>query len=89
MGLNSLRITWGRDLSSGNVFVKQPLTSEEAKQKGFKQLPGKCRGKFLGYRYIENNDVSLILIYDHHGDIAGIQMAVRNHSNISCFDSFE
>ena len=74
--MNSLRITWGRDPFSGNFFVKQPLTTKEAKKAGFKRIPEKCEGKFLGYRYIQNNDVSLILIYDSDGVIAGIQMGV-------------
>ncbi len=33
-------------------------------------------GKFLGQRFIQNKDVSLILIYDSNGAIAGVQMGV-------------
>ncbi len=33
-------------------------------------------GKFLGQRFIQGKDYSLILIYDSKGAIAGSQMAV-------------
>ena len=82
---NSLRTTWGPDPTNAKYFVKQPLTIEEAKLAGFKQIPGKCRGKFLGYRYILNEDLSLILIYNNNGDIAGIQMAVSSLSFLCNF----
>lgn len=33
-------------------------------------------GKYLGQRFIKNNDIGLILIYDVQGTIAGVQMGV-------------
>jgi hypothetical protein len=89
---NSLRTTWGPNPFSSNYFAKQPLTVEEAKSAGFEQLPGDCNGKFfllsfvlkekffvgkfLGQRFIQGKDYSLILIYDSKGAIAGVQMGV-------------
>ena len=35
-------------------------------------------GKFLGQRFIKDNDVGLVLIYDIKGTIAGVQMAVSD-----------
>jgi hypothetical protein len=73
---NSLRTTWGPNPFSSNYFAKQPLTVEEAKSAGFEQLPGDCNGKFLGQRFIQGKDYSLILIYDSKGAIAGVQMGI-------------
>ncbi len=33
-------------------------------------------GKFFGQRFVQGKDVSLILIYDNKGAIAGVQMGV-------------
>jgi hypothetical protein len=33
-------------------------------------------GVFLGQRFIKDNDIGLVLIYDVQGAIAGVQMAV-------------
>ena len=40
-------------------------------------------GKFLGRRFIQGKDVSLILIYDSKGNIAGAQMAVSSLKSFS------
>ena len=34
------------------------------------------KGKFLGQRFMQGNDTGLILIYDSHGTVAGVQMGV-------------
>jgi hypothetical protein len=73
---HSLRTTWGPNPFSSNYFVNQPLTVEDAQKAGFEQIPGPCQGKFLGQRFIQGQDVSLILIYDSKGAIAGVQMAI-------------
>lgn len=33
-------------------------------------------GMFLGQRFIKDNDIALVLIYDVEGNIAGVQLAV-------------
>lgn len=73
---HSLRTTWGANPFSSSYFVNQPLTVEEAKKAGYEQIPGECQGKFLGQRYMQGQDVSLILIFNIQGAIAGVQMAV-------------
>ncbi|CAF3715712.1 unnamed protein product [Adineta steineri] len=71
-----MRITWGPDPLSPKYFVRQPLTIEEAKKERFEQISTGCQGKFLGQRFMQGKDVSLILIYDSHGNIAGTQMGI-------------
>ncbi|UJR25952.1 hypothetical protein I4U23_007300 [Adineta vaga] len=73
---NSLRTTWGPNPFSSHYYVKQPLTIEDAKKDGFEQISTGCQGKFLGQRFIQGKDVSLVLIYDSKGFIAGTQMAI-------------
>ncbi|CAF0775176.1 unnamed protein product [Adineta ricciae] len=73
---NALRTTWGPNPLSSHYYVKQPLTIEDAKKSGFEQVSTGCQGKFLGQRFIQGKDVSLVLIYDSNGHIAGVQMGI-------------
>jgi len=73
---DSLKVTWGPNPLSREYFVKQPLTTAEAKKEGYEQIPGQCEGKFLGQRFMKNKDIALILLYDTQGTIAGVQMAI-------------
>jgi len=83
----NLRTTFGR-LGSGSAFVKQPRTESEASSAGWRAI-GHCTGKFLGHRYADPSDPSLVMIYDDAGYIAGVQsvllekdidMSVNNHT---------
>jgi len=56
-------------------YNDQPRTSSEAKAAGWKLLSS-CEGKFLGHRYANPADSSIVLIYDKAGYIAGTQSVV-------------
>jgi len=73
---NALKVTWGPDPFSPKYYTSQPLTIDEAKMAGFRQILSGCAGKFLGQRFIRGNDVGLMLLYDSHGLIAGIQTGI-------------
>ena len=42
-------------------------------------------GKYLGQRFIKDNDIGLVLIYDVQGTIAGVQMGVSVDRAVSPF----
>jgi len=73
---DTLRVTWGANPLSKESFVKQPRTVAEAKKEGYTQVSEKCEGQFLGQRFIKGNDVSVILLFDVQGTIAGVQMGI-------------
>ncbi|CAF3042773.1 unnamed protein product [Rotaria socialis] len=73
---DSLKVTWGPNPISKKYFVRQPLTVNEAKKEGFVQISTQCDGTFLGQRFVKDNDIALVLIYDIQGSIAGIQLAL-------------
>merc|ERR1711963_234205 len=66
-----LRTTFGR-LGSGSAFAQQPRTESEASSAGWQAI-AHCSGKFLGHRYADPSDPSLVMIYDDGGYIAGVQ----------------
>ena len=53
-------------------FNDQPRTASEAEAAGW-ELIASCDGKFLGHRYANPADFSIVLIFDDAGYIAGIQ----------------
>ncbi|CAF3292316.1 unnamed protein product, partial [Rotaria sp. Silwood2] len=73
---DTFKSTWGPNPLSKDYFVAQPLTVTEAKKEGFVQISTGCEGQFLGQRFIKDNDIALVLIYDIKGTIAGVQLAL-------------
>merc|ERR1711976_8099 len=67
----NLRTTFGLN-PFGNIFYPRPMTAAGAESEGW-QLLDSCAGQFLGQRYADPTDPSLILIYDEAGYIAGSQ----------------
>merc|ERR1711936_867267 len=69
-------------------FYSQPRTSSEAEAAGW-ELVSSCDGKFLGHRYADPQDFSLVLIFDDAGYIAGSQSVVPlEHIDSSFADLF-
>ncbi|CAG2202124.1 unnamed protein product [Mytilus edulis] len=70
-------VTWGINPLSSTSFVAMPLTENDAKSQGFQKISdcGDSSG-LHGIRYVKDNDMNLILIYDVQGHIAGISAAV-------------
>ncbi|ESO95124.1 hypothetical protein LOTGIDRAFT_232212 [Lottia gigantea] len=75
---NGLKVTWGLNIFSKNVFSSLPRTVADAKSDGYQLLSQTCSGLFEGYRYIKNGDNAVILIFDTQGFIAGLQVGVKN-----------
>lgn len=67
----NLRTTWGLN-PFGAAFAEQPRTESEAASAGWQAI-AHCDGKFLGHRYADPSDPSLVMIYDDAGYIAGVQ----------------
>ena len=81
----ALKTTFSINPFSG--FNAQPMTSAEAEAAGW-ELLASCDGKFLGHRYANPADFSLVLIYDDAGYIAGSQSVLPlQHIDSSLFDS--
>ncbi|XP_076104028.1 uncharacterized protein LOC143072809 [Mytilus galloprovincialis] len=76
---DNLRVTWGINPFGSMNFAAMPLTEADAKSKGFQKISdcGDSSG-LHGRRYVKDNDMALILIYDVQGYIAGISAAVSN-----------
>jgi len=66
-----LKTTFGLN-PFGPAFHSQPRTAADASYEGW-QLMASCDGQFLGHRYADPADPSLVLIYDDAGYIAGLQ----------------
>ena len=66
-----LKTTWGLN-PFGAAFYSQPRTASDAEAAGW-TLMASCDGTFLGHRYADPSDPSLVLIYDDAGYIAGVQ----------------
>ncbi|KAH7986774.1 hypothetical protein HPB52_024729 [Rhipicephalus sanguineus] len=64
-----------------SAFAQMPLTAKQAKEVGFVQLNNQCAGTFYGFRFMKDNDPSVVLLYDVNGVIAGLQSGVL--SNLS------
>jgi len=68
-----LKTTYGLPNPFGGVaFHERPFTAAEAASKGWR-LMDSCNGIFAGHRYGDPDDPSLVLLYDDHGYIAGVQ----------------
>jgi len=67
----ALRTTFGLN-PFGHIFSPQPRTTSEALDAGW-ELMASCDGKFLGHRYADPSDPSLVIIFDDAGYIAGVQ----------------
>uniref|UniRef100_T1J4X8 Uncharacterized protein n=1 Tax=Strigamia maritima TaxID=126957 RepID=T1J4X8_STRMM len=73
---NTLRVTWGVNLASENVFTKIPLKVKKAtNDKGYikDSTRSSCSGKFLGDRYVQPKKPGIALLYDHSGYFVGLQ----------------
>jgi len=67
-----LRTTFGINVF-GEAFHSRPLTVDETIKEGWQLLDGGCEDNFLGNRYVDPDDPSLVLIYDAAGYICGVQ----------------
>jgi len=67
----NLRTTFGLN-PFGSAFAEQPRTASDAASAGWQEI-AQCDGKFLGHRYADPSDPSLVIIYDDAGYIAGVQ----------------
>jgi len=56
-------------------FNDQPRTASEAEAAGW-ELIASCDGKFLGHRYANPADFSIVLVFDDAGYIAGTQSVI-------------
>lgn len=76
----SLRVTFGLN-PFGDAFTAYPLTAEEASNTGWQQISD-CspNATWLGNRYADPRDPSLVLIYDEAGYIAGSQSGMTKAS---------
>merc|ERR1712004_923733 len=57
-----LKTTWGLN-PFGAAFASQPRTESDAASAGWQAI-AHCDGKFLGHRYADPSDPSLVMIYD-------------------------
>lgn len=71
---NDLKVTWGLNPFSPDVFVSMPRTETEARAQGWTKEKG-CP-QVNGNRYMFTGDRSVLLIYNANGDIAGISSAL-------------
>jgi hypothetical protein len=69
---NNLKITWGINIFKS--FNSLPRTEQEAIGKNWK-LQSDCT-RVNGRRYVLNEDLAVMLIFDQNGQIAGISSAV-------------
>ena len=63
-------------------FNSMPRTAYDAEADGWHSVSNKdCQngGKYFGNRYIKGDDVSVALLFDTNGIIAGIQMNVGQY----------
>ncbi|XP_077538751.1 uncharacterized protein LOC144151535 [Haemaphysalis longicornis] len=70
---DDLRVTWGMRNWKAGAFAQMPLTAKQAEDVGFVRLNDRCAGTFHGYRFIKDEDPSVVLLYDVNGIIAGLQ----------------
>jgi len=68
----NLRVTFGLN-PFGHFFYPYPLTVSEAVGEGWELISSCGDDTWMGYRYADPSDPSLILIYDVNGYIAGSQ----------------
>jgi len=72
----NLKVTFG--LNPFNNFNKMPRKTRTAVREGWSKITenNDCTngGKFMGYRYVMEDDVGLTLLYDKNGIISGLQM---------------
>ena len=90
----ALKTTWGFNIF-GSAFHDRPRTVAEAEKDGW-TLIGSCDGQWLGHRYADPADPSLLMIYDDAGYIAGVQSgllksdvdeSVGNFANLPIYQS--
>jgi len=68
----NLRVTFGLN-PFGNAFYAYPITAGEAAGAGWEKISSCGDGTWMGDRYADPADPSLILLYDVNGYIAGSQ----------------
>jgi hypothetical protein len=74
---DGLRVTWGKNQSDPNLFVRYPRTETDAKNEGFEMISDcDLNAPWRGKRYIKNKDPYVVLLFDIKGYIAGIQTTV-------------
>ncbi|KAH7937430.1 hypothetical protein HPB49_012187 [Dermacentor silvarum] len=66
-------VTWGMRNWKASAFAQMPLTAKQAEEMGFVQLNSQCAGTFYGFRFMKDNDPSVVLLYDVNGVISGLQ----------------
>jgi len=70
------KTTFGPVPGVGDAFKDRPRTATDAEAAGW-QLIDSCNGVWLGSRYGDPADPSLVMIYDVAGYIAGVQSGLR------------
>ncbi|KAL3864991.1 hypothetical protein ACJMK2_006630 [Sinanodonta woodiana] len=74
---DNLRATWGMNPLNPYNYASMPRTEQDAKSAGFVMKSGcNARSHFVGKRYWKDHDPSVMLLYDVHGFIAGIQIGI-------------
>ncbi|XP_064603751.1 uncharacterized protein LOC135469143 [Liolophura sinensis] len=77
---DALKVTWDINPLSSFAFASMPRTVGEARNEGFTQETSRCEASaskpFLGSRYLKDGDNAVMLLYDRHGYIAGIQVGI-------------
>jgi len=75
---DGLQTTWNFDPLAKDAYAKMPQEVSDCAKKNFLQKDEFCSksGSFVGYRYWQVNDPSIMLIFDINGYIAGVQTAI-------------
>jgi len=74
---DGLSVTFGVNPFDSNVFSSLPRTESDAQAANWiKKADCDVNSKFLGRRYVKDNDYAVILLFDDNGYIAGIQTGV-------------
>lgn len=66
-----------------------PVTERAAVEQGWTKISRKCSsGKWRGFRYVLNNDYSVILLFDKKGKVAGMQTSISKNLVNSKYGSY-
>merc|ERR1711990_1396781 len=72
----NLRTTWGLN-PFGAAFAEQPRTESEAASAGWQAI-AHCDGKFLGHRYADPSDPSLVMMFASNAGTVPVQVSARS-----------
>uniref|UniRef100_T1IJP5 Uncharacterized protein n=1 Tax=Strigamia maritima TaxID=126957 RepID=T1IJP5_STRMM len=69
-------VSYSRDENKKDAFLHLPKTIHDAYQDGYTSLDpagAKCEDNGIGYRFIKNDDPTVVPIYNENGYIVGIE----------------